>query len=338
MIFAVLFGGAFIFPSNVLEKSLNGTNSNLASAISHIFVQKPYDRCLFIGPNPSVGLSPNFYLVQTVSVKGVCSPANLESKVMGVLIDGTGADFPEQRKEVIEYIAQQGDSLQSIADNFNVSLNTLLWANELTAKSKISTGQSLIVLPVSGVIYEAQGGDSLNKIAKRFKGNAEDIVSFNELADEEDVFAGDFLIIPGGVMPPPQLQIASTPIPLASSFFICPISSPCQISQGLHWSNAIDFTHGKCGEAIFAAAGGEVLRVKYGYNQGAGNNIKIVHPNGITTFYGHIMASFVNTGDKVSQGQLIALIGGKPGTPGAGMSTGCHVHFQVSGARNPFAN
>jgi len=31
------------------------------------------------------------------------------------------------------------------------------------------------------------------------------------------------------------------------------------------------------------------------------------------------------------------LIGGNPGTPGAGRSTGCHVHFDVIGARNPFA-
>ena len=53
--------------------------------------------------------------------------------------------------------------------------------------------------------------------------------------------------------------------------------------------------------------------------------------------YGHIAASFVNPGDQVSQGRIIALMGGQPGTPGAGLSTGCHLHFGVSGAKNPFA-
>jgi len=45
----------------------------------------------------------------------------------------------------------------------------------------------------------------------------------------------------------------------------------------------------------------------------------------------------VSSGQEVSQGEMIALIGGKPGTPGAGLSTGCHVHFGVRGSRNPFA-
>ncbi len=53
--------------------------------------------------------------------------------------------------------------------------------------------------------------------------------------------------------------------------------------------------------------------------------------------YGHIQTSLVNPGSQVYQGQVIALLGGAPGTPGAGSSTGCHVHFGVSGARNPFA-
>ena len=35
---------------------------------------------------------------------------------------------------------------------------------------------------------------------------------------------------------------------------------------------------------------------------------------------------------------MVATMGGQPGTPGAGKSTGCHLHFEVIGARNPFAN
>ena len=97
----------------------------------------------------------------------------------------------------------------------------------------------------------------------------------------------------------------------------------------------MDFAN-SCGASIFAAAGGEVLKVKYGWNLGAGNVLTILHPNGVVTSYGHILKSLVNPGEQVSQGQMIALIGGQPGTSGAGISTGCHVHFSVVGAANPF--
>jgi len=128
---------------------------------------------------------------------------------------------------------------------------------------------------------------------------------------------------------------------LASSYFICPHSA-CRISQYLHWYNAIDFG-GKCGDPIIAAAAGTVLKVQLTSSTsrwvfgGAGNHLTILHPNGVVTMYGHLSASLVKPEDVVSQGQMIALMGGQPGTPGAGLSTGCHVHFGVTGARNPFA-
>jgi hypothetical protein len=80
----------------------------------------------------------------------------------------------------------------------------------------------------------------------------------------------------------------------------------------LHWYNAIDFD-GQCGDPIFAAAGGKVLKVKLTSStsrwafEGAGNHLTILHPNGVVTFYGHLLTSFVNPGDQVSQGQIIAL-------------------------------
>lgn len=187
------------------------------------------------------------------------------------------------------------------------------------------------------MIYHVKSGDTLSEIARIYKGKVEDIITFNDLSEEGEIFVGDILIIPDGVMPPPPAQPAPSLVPLAQSYFICPISPPCRITQGLHWYNAIDFSHGQCGEPIYAAAGGEVLRVRYGWNRGAGNYLTILHPNGVVTLYGHLQSILVTPGQTVSQGQIIALMGGQPGTPGAGKSTGCHLHFGVSGARNPFA-
>lgn len=275
--------------------------------------------------------SPNLFFVQGNSLKTASSPTIVNPKVFGSLI----GESEEIRKEILEYTVQSGDTLSKIAENFGISLGTILWANDLTKNSKISVGQKLIILPVSGVLHFVQKGDTLLEIAKQYKGDVEKIVSFNELSGEEDIFAGDILIIPDGIMPPQNYIVPQ--IPLASSYFICPISQPCRITQGLHWYNAIDFSHGKCGEPIYTAAQGEVLTVRFGWNKGAGNYITILHPNGVITTYGHVATSLVNPGVKVSQGQMVALMGGQPGTPGAGQSTGCHLHFGVQGARNPFA-
>lgn len=285
---------------------------------------------LFVGEIQKSGVeSPDFSLVGKNSLIGSCPPVMVTPQILGAL---TGEEQPEIRKEIIEYTVQQGDTLSKIAETFEISLNTLAWANNLSSTSKVSVGQTLIILPVSGTLYYVKAGDSLSEIATKYKSTVEKIVTFNELSGEKDIFAGDILVIPDGIMPPSLPKIAE--IPLANSYFILPTNG--RISQGLHWYNAIDFANA-CGSPIYAAAAGNVITVRYGYNKGGGNYLTISHPNGVITYYGHILSSLVSPGDQVYQGQIIAYVGGQPGTSGAGLSTGCHVHFAVYGARNPFA-
>ena len=96
---------------------------------------------------------------------------------------------------------------------------------------------------------------------------------------------------------------------------------------------------GEFSQRDVAAAAGVVQRAvgNGGWNGGMGNHITILHSNGTVTYYGHLMTLLVKSGDKVYTGQNIAFMGGAPGMAGAGNSTGCHVHFEVIGARNPLA-
>jgi murein DD-endopeptidase MepM/ murein hydrolase activator NlpD len=294
----------------------------------------------FVMAGTKVKESPELSLVQRNSLSAVSPPIMVTPQVLGALTEA--ADYEWTQKQITEYVVQPGDTLSSIAERFNISLNTILWANNLTKTTLIQIGQKLVILPTSGVVHHVQKGDTLSQIAKTYKSETDKIIAFNDLSAEGDIYIGDILIVPDGVTPPPVVY-APQQVPLASSYFICPIASPCRITQGLHWYNAIDFSHGKCGEPIYAAAAGTVLKVrltsstsKWAFG-GAGNHLTILHPNGVVTMYGHLQTALVSPGEYVSQGQVIALMGGTPGTPGAGNSTGCHVHFQVSGAANPFA-
>jgi murein DD-endopeptidase MepM/ murein hydrolase activator NlpD len=102
----------------------------------------------------------------------------------------------------------------------------------------------------------------------------------------------------------------------------------------LHWYNAIDFSNGQCGEPVFAAAAGAVQRT--GTDPVGGNYIRILHPNNVVTYYGHLSSVAVEAGIAVYQGQIIGYIGCTGKTIPAG-NAGCHLHFDVRFASNPFA-
>lgn len=293
----------------------------------------------FVLPTERVRESPDLTIIQKNSLAAVSPPLMVTPQVLGAL--ATGETYEWKEREVTEYAVEHGDNLSSIAEKFNISLETILWANNLNKNAALQVGQKLVILPTSGVIHHVLRGDTVSQVAQTYKVKIDDILAYNDLSGEGDIYIGDILIVPNGTMPPPVVY-APKIVPLANSYFICPISQPCRITQGLHWYNAIDFSHGKCGEPIFAAAAGEILKIQLTNSVsrwafgGAGNNLSILHPNGVVTFYGHLQTVLVNKGDYVSQGQMIATIGGQPGTPGAGKSTGCHLHFGVTGARNPF--
>ena len=287
-------------------------------------------------PQPEM---PEIVLLQKNTLQSTHPPSIITPKVLGALVGGFYSE--DVRGEIIEYTVEPGDNSWSIAAKFDISLNTLLWANNISSTTLIQSGQKLIISPVSGVIHYVKAGDVVSTIAEKYKAESEEIIAFNELSGDADLYVGDILVVPNGIVSTPT-SIAANWAPIGDSYFICPISPPCRITQGLHYYNAIDFSHGKCGDPIYAAAGGTVQKVKLTNSTsrsafgGGGNHITIMHPNGVVTWYGHISKSFVNPGQQVSQGQMIAFMGGYPGTPGAGNSTGCHVHFGVIGARNPF--
>ncbi|MFN3301450.1 MAG: LysM peptidoglycan-binding domain-containing protein [Patescibacteria group bacterium] len=111
-------------------------------------------------------------------------------------------EFIPTRTEIEKYIVKPGDTISSIAKDFDVSINTILWENKLTINSIIKPGQILKILPVSGVSHKVKQGDTIEKIAQLYRANIEDIIRFNNL-EEEPLKVGDVIIIPEGKIPPP---------------------------------------------------------------------------------------------------------------------------------------
>lgn len=296
-------------------------------------VGSPNSDDLFSSKSNAISLeTPDLKIIQDNTLCGVATPCVVSGKVLGDVFGGN-----QNQKEVVDHTVQAGDTMQSIAELYNISVNTLLWANDLTSSSTIKVGQSLTILPIDGVLHVVKSGDTISGIAQTYKAQSDDIISYNELANQDDIYIGDILIVPGGTMPKKAAPVVNQ-VPIASNYFIFPVEG--HVSQGLHYYNAVDIAN-KCGTPIYAAAAGVVQRVVANgkYNSGMGNHMTILHSNGTVTYYGHIatIAAGIVPGVTVYTGQNIAFMGGQPGTAGAGRSTGCHLHFEVVGARNPLS-
>ena len=236
--------------------------------------------------------------------------------------------------QILIYTVAEGDTPGGIAERFGISLNTLLLSNNLSNPNLIKVGAELVILPVTGVKYEVKKGDTLESIAKKFKGEAGDILSFNGLAVGEPLEVGSTIIIPDGEIatPPasPSSQSYSTSrLPEYSGYYMRPIFGGRK-SRGIHGFNGIDLAN-SCGLPVLASAAGTVILARpSGWNGGYGEYVVITHPNGTQTLYAHLSSILARVGQYVAQGSQIATIGS------TGNSTGCHVHFEIRGARNPF--
>ncbi len=249
---------------------------------------------------------------------------------------GTIADIEKPKNATISlYIVREGDTLSEIAQMFDVSINTIRWANDLSRASALRIGQTLTILPVTGIKYSVKRGDTLASIAKELHGDADEIAQYNGLEEGSALAVGTELIIPDGEIAVAVAAAAPRPssggtVQTYVGYYLRPIGGGTK-TQGIHGYNGVDLA-APIGTPIMASASGEVIVVRdSGWNGGYGNYVVIRHDNGTQTLYAHNSSNIVSIGQHVVQGQVIGYIGS------TGRSTGAHVHFEIRGGpRNPF--
>lgn len=140
-----------------------------------------------------------------------------------------------------------------------------------------------------------------------------------------------------GPDPSTNLNSGKPPVDLANdtgaldskNYFILP-------TPGFNWGkihprNAVDIAN-SCGAPAVASAQGLVADLSLdSWSGGYGHYVVLSHPNGTKTHYAHLDKIFVSLGQYVKQSDLIGTVGR------TGDASGCHVHFEVEGAPNPFA-
>ncbi len=100
------------------------------------------------------------------------------------------------RQQPITHKVRYGESLSILAEKYNISIPTIMWANNLTSDI-IRPDQELVILPVSGVLHTVEDGDTIETLAALYQTDTGAITTFNQLTDPR-LRAGDKLVIPGG--------------------------------------------------------------------------------------------------------------------------------------------
>jgi murein DD-endopeptidase MepM/ murein hydrolase activator NlpD len=236
------------------------------------------------------------------------------------------------RDKIIEYEVLGGDTVSGISDKFAISVETIKWANNMSDVDDIYPGDTLKILPVSGVAHTVGSGDTIYSVAKKYQAEAQAILDFpfNEVGDNFSLKAGQILIVPDGAppakpKPPPTQYLAKVNIPQGPISAVGQFLRPAfgQLAQYFSWYHpAIDISN-LAGGPIKAADSGKVIVAGWPDSSGYGRRIIIDHGNGFTTLYAHLSSTAVSAGQYVSRGQTIGMMGS------TGRSTGVHVHLEI---------
>jgi LysM repeat protein len=238
--------------------------------------------------------------------------------------------------EITEYTAKSGDSLWSIAQQFDLQPETILWGNEwLSSVGVLQIGDTLDILPVDGVLHTVREGDTLETLQTLHGTPVEEIFEYLgnnfDLTQPPTLSKDQEIIVPHGTSPivwseaqaPDAITTYKGNYPnLGTGYFVWPLAPPYLLTQE-YWGGhpALDInTYFR--QPIFASDSGTVAFS--GWNDtGYGNLVIIDHGNGYRTYYAHNEANLVSAGQTVGQGQQIAESGS------TGNSTGNHLDFRV---------
>ncbi len=111
---------------------------------------------------------------------------------------------PDTPQAMRTYVVEDGDSVRTIAAQFGVTNETIIWQNDLTDPDILQVGQELHILPFSGLIHEVRPGDTLASVANGYDALNADVISANRLTAPYIIVVGQKLAVPGGYRPLPR--------------------------------------------------------------------------------------------------------------------------------------
>ena len=225
------------------------------------------------------------------------------------------------------YRVKQGDMIGFIADDFDVTSDTIISINNIKQSRLIQPGQYLKIPSMPGILYTVKtDGETPATIAKKYDVDAEKCALVNSMSVEASLSVGMSFFVPDAELDWMTRQ------EINGDLFHKPLHVRYWLSSPYGWRDS-PFNTGRrsfhggidmavaSGTPIYAALDGKVSAV--GYNSTYGNYVIVSHHSGYKTLYGHMSKVTCKKNNFVYTNTKIGEVGS------TGLSTGPHLHFTV---------
>jgi murein DD-endopeptidase MepM/ murein hydrolase activator NlpD len=210
-----------------------------------------------------------------------------------------------------EHTVEEGQTLQSISEQYGISTETILSLNAIKNLSAIKPPLKLKIPDRNGQLYTVQSGDSLSIITNRFNPDLgwKTLQELNDLSSDK-IFPGQKIFIPSAqvgddgslaffdrFIRPAEGRITG----LFGQTVVYGTSEQIVVLQGI-------WIEGTGGSKVEASGSGTVVDAG---NEPAtlGRFVTLSHENGYRTTYAHLAEVQTKLGDTVKQGEQIGTMG-----------------------------
>ena len=151
-----------------------------------------------------IASSANLWVAPNVSNLAISAQITEEMPVSSIS-DTASTDTPQvvadttTTRDIQEHTVAEGETVDTIAEEYGISKDTIKWANNLTGDT-IEPGKVVKILPTDGVTYTVKADDTIEKIAEKYKVSQERLILFNDL-ELSGVKEGDSIILPSAELP-----------------------------------------------------------------------------------------------------------------------------------------
>ena len=268
-------------------------------------------------------LLPSILLGLVMPISTQANPAFLSASTFDNLVANNSSNGSRQCQPALSRLLRHkvapGETLDSIAQQYNLIPATLMGMNSALRNGKVAVGSEILSPPYNGIRVQVPAGQTWRHIAATYRVRADVLFEVNGCQKAPKV-----VFVPGVNWSPerPSSELLGYPLPLKASVAL-------GYGWQIHPNTGKVFFHS--GMDLLAAAGTQVRAVGAGTvafagEQGSYGNLVVVnHAKGRQTRYAHLRNIVVTAGQKIAKGDLLGTVG----STGEPTSSQSHLHFEV---------